>query len=198
MGASWSNSNSNRNRRRSSYLDHHPPPPPPPYYYSHHHHHPHPHAPPPLMPPPPHPHGYFFTSTNPPPPPQFYSSNGYTAATPNSMMPGRPNHPFYPGPGQGQPDVRPPPYVDHQTAKKIRNDVNLHKHTLRLDIDPINPDHHLISFVFDALFDGRSGQPPFSVFQLPNTLFCIPQLFIFVRSVSLCLLFLCFNIQNNV
>lgn len=87
-------------------------------------------------------------------PPQFYS-NGYAA----NSMPARFHNqqtPFFvnPGQGQGQPGAVPPPYVDHQTAKKIRNDVNLHKHTLRLDFDPNNPDHHLISFVFDALYDG--------------------------------------------
>lgn len=49
----------------------------------------------------------------------------------------------------------PPPYVDHQTAKKVRNDVNVHKDTLRILVDEQNPDHVLISFVFDAMFDGR-------------------------------------------
>lgn len=116
------------------------------------------------MPPPP-PQGYFFASTNPstanymPPPPQFYS-NGYTTA-PNSMVPRLHHQPFYTNNNQHDVNVRPPPpYVDHQTAKKVRNDVNLHKHTLRLDLDPHNPDHHLISFVFDALYDGRSVNLP--------------------------------------
>jgi hypothetical protein len=49
----------------------------------------------------------------------------------------------------------PPSYVDHETTKKVRNDVNLHKHTLQLHLDPNNPHHYLISFDFDALFDGR-------------------------------------------
>ena len=49
----------------------------------------------------------------------------------------------------------PPPYVEHQNAKKVRNDVNVHKGTLRLEVDEQNPDHFLVSFVFDALFDGR-------------------------------------------
>lgn len=48
----------------------------------------------------------------------------------------------------------PPPYVDHQSAKKVRNDVNVHKHTLKIEVDEENPDHVLVSFVFDALFDG--------------------------------------------
>ncbi|KAK7264519.1 hypothetical protein RJT34_32128 [Clitoria ternatea] len=139
MGISWSNNNNNRRRRSNYFHHHHHPPPhlPPPYYYST----------PPLLPPP---QGYFFPSTNPPssatigyvgPPPPHYYPNA------NSMMLHLHPQPFYPNPP-------PPPYVDHQTAKKIRNDVNLHKHTLRLHLDPNNPDHHLISFVFDAVYDG--------------------------------------------
>ncbi|XP_044486565.1 LOW QUALITY PROTEIN: probable E3 ubiquitin-protein ligase LUL4 [Mangifera indica] len=48
----------------------------------------------------------------------------------------------------------PPPYVDHQSAKKVRNDVNVHKDTLKIEVDEQNPDHVLVSFVFDAMFDG--------------------------------------------
>jgi len=51
--------------------------------------------------------------------------------------------------------LEPAPFVDHQNAKRIRNDVNVHKDTLKVEIDVSNPDHHLVSFVFDALFDGR-------------------------------------------
>ncbi|KAJ6980736.1 hypothetical protein NC653_024171 [Populus alba x Populus x berolinensis] len=36
----------------------------------------------------------------------------------------------------------------------LENDVNVHKDTLKVEIDVSNPDHHLVSFVFDALFDG--------------------------------------------
>ncbi|KAL9390440.1 hypothetical protein Peur_019045 [Populus x canadensis] len=50
--------------------------------------------------------------------------------------------------------LEPAPFVDHQNAKRIRNDVNVHKDTLKVEIDVSNPDHHLVSFVFDALFDG--------------------------------------------
>lgn len=53
------------------------------------------------------------------------------------------------------PPPPPPPYVEHRTAKKVKNDVNLHKDTLRLELDLFNTDHHLVSFVFDALYDGR-------------------------------------------
>jgi len=49
----------------------------------------------------------------------------------------------------------PAPFVDHQNAKRVRNDVNVNKDTLKVEIDVSNPDHHLVSFVFDALFDGR-------------------------------------------
>lgn len=49
----------------------------------------------------------------------------------------------------------PPAYVEHQEAKRVKNDVNVHKDTLRLERDEAYPDQHLVSFVFDALFDGR-------------------------------------------
>lgn len=48
----------------------------------------------------------------------------------------------------------PPPYVEHQTAKVVKNDVNVQKDSIRLEIDEDYPDHHLVSFVFDAHFDG--------------------------------------------
>lgn len=47
------------------------------------------------------------------------------------------------------------PYVDHQSAKKIKNDVNVHKDTIRLQLDDLTPDCHLVTFSFDALVDGR-------------------------------------------
>lgn len=56
---------------------------------------------------------------------------------------------FYP-----RPLPSPPPYVDHQSAKKIRNYVNIHKDTIRIDADAKNPDYHLVSFTFDAMVDG--------------------------------------------
>ena len=53
-------------------------------------------------------------------------------------------------------DQQPPqPYVEHQSAKKVRNDVNVHKDTVRLEADDLNPGYHLVSFLFDAVFDGR-------------------------------------------
>lgn len=72
----------------------------------------------------------------------------------------RPNYPLYyanqvPNGWPVIPSEPPPPYVEHQNAKKVRNDVNVHKGTLRLEVDEHYPDHHLVSFVFDAMFDGR-------------------------------------------
>ncbi|XP_057429938.1 probable E3 ubiquitin-protein ligase LUL4 [Lotus japonicus] len=48
----------------------------------------------------------------------------------------------------------PPPYVNHQTTKKIRSHVNVHKGTLRFELDDLKPHHYLVSFVFDAVYDG--------------------------------------------
>ncbi|CAK9161899.1 unnamed protein product [Ilex paraguariensis] len=122
----------------------HPPPPPNPYAT---------HPPPP-----------------PPPPPPIYNSyhypNGYGTSNYTNLPMGRSNYgPFYAHQQNGwigvrpplvaPPPLTPPPYVEHQNAKKVRNDVNVHKDTLRLEVDEQNPDNHLISFVFDALFDGR-------------------------------------------
>ncbi|KAD6794784.1 hypothetical protein R6Q59_021303 [Mikania micrantha] len=50
--------------------------------------------------------------------------------------------------------VPPPAYVEHKQAKKVKNHVNLHKDTLKVEVDKENPDCYLVSFVFDALFDG--------------------------------------------
>ncbi|XP_029130408.1 probable E3 ubiquitin-protein ligase LUL4 isoform X2 [Cajanus cajan] len=157
MGISWSGS-----RRRNNYIQN-PPPLPPPYFYSTESH------PPTLLPPPPPPPQNYFPPphcTNYgappplPPPPQTHSISFYYS-NPNGYTANRvPFQPFYqPQPG-AWPAARPssssspPPYVDHQTAKKIKNYVNVHKDTLRLEVDEDNPDHHLISFVFDALYDG--------------------------------------------
>ncbi|CAN8259913.1 unnamed protein product [Cochlearia groenlandica] len=49
----------------------------------------------------------------------------------------------------------PPPYVEHQKAVTIRNDVNLKKETLKLESDPDNPGRFLVSFTFDATVSGR-------------------------------------------
>ncbi|KAF8392474.1 hypothetical protein HHK36_022816 [Tetracentron sinense] len=103
----------------------------------------------------------------PPPPPHlsyFQYSGGYNAsgyAAP--MMMGRSNFPpYYANQSNGWPPIRspmvppqqPPLYVDHQNAKKVRNDVNVHKDTIKVEVDEKNPEYHLVSFTFDAMVDG--------------------------------------------
>lgn len=51
-------------------------------------------------------------------------------------------------------ELPPPPRVVAPT-KVVNSDVNVHKDTLRLESDELNPDRSLVSFVFDALLDGR-------------------------------------------
>ncbi|KAL5157629.1 putative E3 ubiquitin-protein ligase LUL3 [Glycine soja] len=167
MGISWSGNS----RRRNNYLQNRPPPPS--YYYPPESHPP----PPPPPPPPPQSQGYFLPSTTPyapppplpppPGPPQSHSISFYYNSNPNSY--GTPTlaprfhfqHYYQPHPSAcpapRPASTTPPPYVDHQTAKKIRNYVNVHKDTLRLEVDDHNPDHHLLSFVFDAVYDGRGA-----------------------------------------
>ncbi|KAM7459285.1 hypothetical protein LguiA_036728 [Lonicera macranthoides] len=165
MGISFSS-----NRRRNNNYFHHQNPHPPSQLissYTSPSEHPYPAQPPtypyPAHPPPP-----------PPPPPSLqpplppgpmysaaYYSGGYNYINP---MMGRSNlGPYYAYQNNGWPGIRPPvvaaplppvSYVDHQQAKNVNNDVNVHKDTLTLEVDEENPDHHLVSFVFDALFDG--------------------------------------------
>ncbi|CAN6346961.1 unnamed protein product [Urochloa humidicola] len=148
MGASSSR------RRRDDYY---PPPPPPPHHYSsypppppHHHHHHHPHPPPP----PPHHRGA------PPPPPAAPTSSYYYH--PHPPPPHAYQGPWHPAPApplplQQQPPALtgpPPDYVEHQQAQKVKNYVNLHKDTIRLEPDAADPDRLLVAFTFDAITDG--------------------------------------------
>ncbi|XP_004304422.1 PREDICTED: probable E3 ubiquitin-protein ligase LOG2 [Fragaria vesca subsp. vesca] len=48
----------------------------------------------------------------------------------------------------------PTPYVEHQKAVTIRNDVNLKKESLRVEPDEENPGWFLLSFTFDATVAG--------------------------------------------
>ncbi|KAK8548022.1 hypothetical protein V6N13_055133 [Hibiscus sabdariffa] len=174
MGISWSNTSNSNRRRNQNYL-HAPPPPPPPFYY--------PQEPTSLPPPPPpqpstsHPYPAVPQnpySTHPPPPPppvpnNYYCSPPFNPCCYSNPVMGRyPSQypPYFANQTSAWPAIRahamvaapphpPPPYVEHQNAKKVRNDVNVHKDTLKLEVDEQNPDHHLVSFVFDALFDGR-------------------------------------------
>ncbi|XVF64959.1 hypothetical protein PTKIN_Ptkin09bG0208700 [Pterospermum kingtungense] len=176
MGSTWS-STSNSNRRRNQNYLHAPPPPPPlpppPFYYPQD---PSSLPPPPPPPPPPstsHPypvHPQNPYPTHPPPPPisnNYYCSPPFNSCSYSNHMMGRfpiQYPPYYANHSSGWPAIRapagaapsqpPPPYVEHQNAKKVRNDVNVHKDTLKLEVDEQNPDHQLVSFVFDALFDG--------------------------------------------
>ncbi|TKY62155.1 E3 ubiquitin-protein ligase LOG2 [Spatholobus suberectus] len=50
--------------------------------------------------------------------------------------------------------LNPAPFVEHQKAVTIRNDVNIRKETLRLEPDEENPGHFLVSFSFDATLSG--------------------------------------------
>ncbi|XP_023539072.1 probable E3 ubiquitin-protein ligase LUL4 [Cucurbita pepo subsp. pepo] len=174
MGISWSN------RRRNNYLQNPPPPyhssssfyypseptslPPPPQT----HHFPNSH------PPPPHSHPYTPTPQPIPLPPippapaphSYYFSGGYNSCNYGNSPMGRFNfHPHYANQSNGWSQIRPVmvppflpppslPFVEHRQAKKVRNDVNVHKDTLRIEVDGQNPDQHLVSFVFDALYDG--------------------------------------------
>lgn len=47
------------------------------------------------------------------------------------------------------------PYMEHQKAVTIRNDVNLKKESLRIEPDEENPGRFLVSFTFDATVPGR-------------------------------------------
>lgn len=169
MGLSWSNP-----RRRSYPYPPPPPPLPPPpqhsYYYPADHHHP----PPPLPPPPPN--GYFSAPpyppphhhppyrAYPPPPPSYGGPASYSSSSYSGPVVGRVgHHPYYANQASGWPAVRPAvaaaaptAYVErHQNANKVRNVVNVHKDTIRVEIDEHDPDCHLVSFLFDALHDGR-------------------------------------------
>ncbi|PIN09738.1 putative E3 ubiquitin ligase [Handroanthus impetiginosus] len=117
----------------------------------------HPYPPLPPRPPPP-----------PPPPPLPSYNYGYNFSNhysrPVNVMGQYPNYrPYYIpqisgwGPVAPLPPpapVQPAPYVDHQSAKKVKNDVNVHKDTIRLQLDDLHPDCHLVTFTFDALVDG--------------------------------------------
>ncbi|CAN1837525.1 Probable E3 ubiquitin-protein ligase LOG2 [Linum perenne] len=70
-----------------------------------------------------------------------------------ARLPTPQNYPPYPY-------VAPPPppavvpYVDHQKAITIKNDVNVKKETIRIKEDEENPGNFLVSFTFDATAPG--------------------------------------------
>ncbi|KAK9733337.1 hypothetical protein RND81_04G061000 [Saponaria officinalis] len=166
MGNVGSSGGNNRHRRQgSNRRTHHPPSPPPP-------------LPPPQQPPPP-PQAtanrYVFAAATPYPAPYanpghvggYYQYHpGYYPAPPPPPPPPGMRMPL-PSPydhhhqsgnwgGAGRYPMMPPPapYVEHQKAVTIRNDVNIKKETLRIEADDENPGKFLVAFTFDATVAG--------------------------------------------
>ncbi|PPD96821.1 hypothetical protein GOBAR_DD06141 [Gossypium barbadense] len=140
MGISWSNTSNSNRRRNQAYL--HGPPPPPPFYY--------PQEPTSLPPPPPPPPSQPSTThpypAHPPPPPPPIPNNYYCSPPYNPCC--------YSNPVMGRYPIQYPPYFANQAS--AWPPIRAHADTLKLEVDEQNPDHHLVSFVFDALFDGRA------------------------------------------
>lgn len=107
---------------------------------------------------------------NPNPPPQYYQYPGYYPQPPPIVgaypppyhvgggvypAPGNwPNGPHHYGAG-AVPHHPVTPFVEHQKAVTIRNDVNIKKESLRLEPDEENPGQFLVAFTFDATAPGR-------------------------------------------
>lgn len=159
-----SSSGGGHGRRRSASRRSHPPPPPP-------------QAPQPEITA----NRYVFAAATPYPPssqyhnpnaPPYYQYPGYYPPPPPAAMPMPLPAPYdhhhpaahanwvngrYPyGPMM---QTAPPPYVEHQKAVTIRNDVNLKKETLRIEADEENPGKYLVSFTYDATVAGRYTLP---------------------------------------
>ncbi|KAJ6792939.1 putative E3 ubiquitin-protein ligase LOG2 [Iris pallida] len=163
-----SGSNGSHGRRRNSI--HSPPvnplPPPPPYQQQ-------PPQPPPQIPG----NRYVFAAATPyppqypnPNPPPYYQYTGYYPHPPPTIPVPLPvpfdHHHHRSGTAPQQPNwgggagrhPKPPvpqPFVEHQKAVTIRNDVNLKKETLRIEPDELNPGRFLVTFTFDAAVAGR-------------------------------------------
>ncbi|KAK9079302.1 hypothetical protein SSX86_000973 [Deinandra increscens subsp. villosa] len=115
----------------------------------------------------------------PPPPPDITNRYVFAAATPYPSQYPNPNPPpyyqypagpYYPPPplpavplqaaagawvGGGRYPCAPvmhlpTPYVDHQKAVTIRNDVNIKKESLKIEADEENPGKYVVSFTFDS------------------------------------------------
>ena len=160
-------SGSNTRRRHGSRRGGHPTPPPPappqpeitsnryvfaaatpyPSQYPNHPNHPPPYyqypgyfPPPPPGPPPSMPMSL-------PPPYDHHHRGAHPHMDPAHWVGGR--YPY------GPPMPPQTPYVEHQKAVTIRNDVNLKKETLRVEPDEENPGQFLVAFTFDATVAGR-------------------------------------------
>ncbi|KAK6117262.1 hypothetical protein DH2020_048996 [Rehmannia glutinosa] len=142
------------------------------HFFQHHHQKKNPNPPLPLTPaPPPTPDGLLpslpcaafpLSCALPSSPPvyyPYYSSNAYAVCNHANTPVGQPYFgPFELQPSLPQPRVvAPQPCGEQKAAKVVNSDVNVHKDTLRLEIDEMNPDRYLVSFVFDALVDGRGS-----------------------------------------
>lgn len=158
-------SGSNGRRRQGSRRSHPTPPPPAPpqpeitsnrYVFAAATPYPsqfpnHPNHPPPYYQYP----GYFPPPPGPPPsmpmplpaPYDHHHRAGHPHMDPAHWVGGR--YPY------GPPMPAQTPYVEHQKAVTIRNDVNLKKETLRVEPDEENPGQFLVSFTFDATVAGR-------------------------------------------
>ncbi|XP_044489600.1 probable E3 ubiquitin-protein ligase LOG2 [Mangifera indica] len=114
----------------------------------------------------PYPAQQYPNNNNPNLPPQYYQYQGYYPPLPPAMpvpLPAPYDHhhrgggPVDPGHWRytcGPTASVPPPYVEHQKAVTIRNDVNLKKESLRLEADEENPGRFLVSLSFDATVAG--------------------------------------------
>ena len=132
-------------------------------------------SPPPTPQPQPHPHpqpattgnGYVFAAATPypsqypnPNPPPFFNYPPPPAPTQYPHQFRGQAHGNWPGvfhyhhPCGGVPPHG-APFVDHQKAVTIRNDVNARKETLRVEPDEENPGKFLVAFTFDATAPGR-------------------------------------------
>ncbi|KAM7464156.1 hypothetical protein LguiA_032277 [Lonicera macranthoides] len=78
--------------------------------------------------------------SNPPPPAYYNQSHGYYPP-PVEAENGYPSGPVV---------HKPAPYIEHEKAVTIRNDVNLKRETLRMESDEGNPTEYLVAFTFDA------------------------------------------------
>ncbi|KAL8167998.1 hypothetical protein V2J09_009497 [Rumex salicifolius] len=160
----------NGRRRQGSRRSQTPPPPPPPmiaqpnvianrYIFP---------GPPPLPgqypnpnPNPNIPPGYYHQYP-PPPPPGYYPHHQPALPMPMSVPYDHhhrvphvdSSHAGWAAPGRCPYGPPPPPYVEHQKAMTIRNDVNLKKESLRVEKDEENPGKHLVAFKFDATAAG--------------------------------------------
>ncbi|XP_043698944.1 probable E3 ubiquitin-protein ligase LOG2 [Telopea speciosissima] len=146
---------------------------------NHHHNHQNGHPPtPPPQPPQPETNGnrYVFAAATPyppqypnPNPPQYYQYSGYYPPPPPQVpLPAPFDHVLrhaaadpavqvnWVGGGRYPcgPVPLPQPYVEHQKAVTIRNDVNLKKESLRVEPDEENPGQFLVAFTFDATVAG--------------------------------------------